>query len=201
MITLLTNEEKLAHPIRQLFLNFDDDRFCLNFDSLLSLGQHKLKDKKKRSNDEQSIQIAANKLWKTKYPKIWRCFFMIKNDGQKNKTITTKNGKEISIAAIRDKAMGLLSGVADCYLSIPNAHYHGMYIEFKTGTGKQSDNQKKFEGLASRLGYKYVILRSVTEFDVVLNDYMKSVDPCMLRIVAQYHEEIDRIDGINYSEL
>lgn len=200
--TASEREAILTHPLRLHFQNYDDERFIVNFDSLMKLASHKLKgNTKPKKHDEESIQIHANKLWRTKYPRIWRCLFMIKNDGHKNgKKIITKNGKEISLQAIRDKSMGLLSGVADCYLSIPNRYFHGMYIEFKTPAGKQSENQIKFQGMCQVLNYKYVLIRSVTEFDVVVNDYMSTTDPKMIELLEQYHSEIDKLKGIDYDE-
>ena len=39
-----------------------------------------------------------------------------------------------------------------------------VWIEWKTESGKQSPDQKAFEQLVSRLGMRYVIVRSEAEF-------------------------------------
>lgn len=38
-----------------------------------------------------------------------------------------------------------------------------IFIEIKTPRGRQSEQQKKFEKAVTRLGYEYVIMRSVEE--------------------------------------
>ena len=62
------------------------------------------------------------------------------------------------------KAKGLNPGQSDYrfkYLKNNIAHY--LYLEFKTKTGKQSDNQKRFEKTCIAENEKYEIARSVEE--------------------------------------
>ena len=61
------------------------------------------------------------------------------------------------------KAMGMSSGVADMFFSVPRGTFHGLYIEFKTATGRQSDKQKRFEEKVKEQHYAYIVCRSSEE--------------------------------------
>ena len=45
-----------------------------------------------------------------------------------------------------------------------------VFIEIKTGTGRQSKKQKKFQAAVERLGYEYIILRSVEDAERFIED-------------------------------
>jgi hypothetical protein len=65
------------------------------------------------------------------------------------------------------KATGLISGVSDLIVILPNKV---IFIEVKTETGKQSDNQKLFKEKVTNLGFEYLIVRSLSEFqNFILN--------------------------------
>jgi hypothetical protein len=67
------------------------------------------------------------------------------------------------------KGEGVLAGVADLFLMLPNMEYNGLFIEMKTPDGKQSDSQREFERKACGNGYEYKICRTFEDFrDVVL---------------------------------
>ena len=67
-----------------------------------------------------------------------------------------------------------MAGVADLFLSIPNRHYHGLYIEMKTLSGKQSATQKVFQARVEGVGYKYVIVRTFEQFVAEIREYLVS---------------------------
>jgi len=52
------------------------------------------------------------------------------------------------------KGMGLVAGVPDMFLAIPNKSYHGFYIELKRWDGKVSDDQKEIQPILLSRGYK-----------------------------------------------
>jgi len=58
-------------------------------------------------------------------------------------------------------AMGMWPGAADLLIMMPKAR--GGWIELKTKTGPQQDNQIEFERAAQLLGWPYEICRSVEE--------------------------------------
>lgn len=45
-----------------------------------------------------------------------------------------------------------------------------VFIEVKTGTGRQSKKQKKFQAAVERLGFEYIILRSVEDAERFIED-------------------------------
>ena|SRR6188768_3841472 len=68
-----------------------------------------------------------------------------------------------AIEGNRMKAIGVVPGVSDLiYLRGP------VFIEMKTEVGTQSDDQKRFEAIATRLGYKYVICRTFEQFKKII---------------------------------
>ena len=71
----------------------------------------------------------------------------------------------------RKKLTGLLPGVADLIVLIPNVV---LFIEVKTEKGIQSEKQKAFENKVKALGFRYEIVRSLKDFqEIVLNYKIK----------------------------
>lgn len=101
--------------------------------------------------------------WNT-FPKHRKCFFAIPNENNR------ADSSAIS-GAIR-KAMGVTKGVADTMLAIQRGGYGGMFVEFKTETGKQSDAQKEWQMIVENQGYLYRVIRSLEEFKELINWYL-----------------------------
>ncbi|MDR1340113.1 MAG: VRR-NUC domain-containing protein [Prevotellaceae bacterium] len=114
---------------------------------------------KSRRHDESRIQQAAVKWFRYQYPGM--LLYAIPNGG-------ARSGTEASIM----KGEGVLAGVADLFLSVPAAEYHGLYIEMKTKKGRQSLSQEAFQKEAERFGYKYAVCRSLDEFMETINNYL-----------------------------
>ena len=72
----------------------------------------------------------------------------------------------------RKKLTGLLPGVADLIVLIPNVV---LFIEVKRPEGIQSEKQKAFETKVSALGFRYEIVRSLKDFQEILAQYKISV--------------------------
>lgn len=66
------------------------------------------------------------------------------------------------LSMMQAKAMGLVSGVSDTIVLLPNGKT--LYCEFKDEKGKQSDKQKEFEQIIKNLGHTYILIRSFEEF-------------------------------------
>jgi len=83
---------------------------------------------------------------------------------------SSQNGIPSSaIAKKMAKLNGLVVGVCDVFVSIPNSKYHGLYIEFKTKTGILSQQQKIFMHLVKLQGYDAVVMReSETAFNYLI---------------------------------
>jgi len=75
--------------------------------------------------------------------------FSVPNDG--------KNATE----QMRKVANGMMSGVSDLIVIREN---EVLFFECKTDVGKQSEKQKEFQYCVENLGFKYFIVRSLSEF-------------------------------------
>lgn len=65
------------------------------------------------------------------------------------------------------KATGMLSGVSDL-ICINNGKI--LFIECKDETGKQRENQMKFQKKIESNGYKYYLVRTLEEFKTILTN-------------------------------
>ena len=76
------------------------------------------------------------------------------------------------------KAEGMVAGVADMLLLVPNRQYHGLCIEFKhdkTATADktyQSKEQKAWEQAVTAQGYAYAVVRSFDQFKQLIDEYL-----------------------------
>lgn len=72
------------------------------------------------------------------------------------------------------KAEGVKKGVADIFLPIADEinRLHGLYIEMKAGTNKQSDEQIEFEKFVSEQGYAYHVCYDWRSAATILKDYL-----------------------------
>lgn len=82
-------------------------------------------------------------------------------------------GKRNMIEAARFKAMGVRAGFPDLILCIARQGYHGLFIELKTEKGKQSKHQRFWQISLEEQGYRYEIVRSIEEFQTIINDYLQ----------------------------
>ncbi len=73
------------------------------------------------------------------------------------------NGRS-AVQQMQQISIGMRAGVADLIVVLPDGKV--LFLEVKTPTGKQSDNQIKFQNRVESLGHRYVIVRSVD--DVVI---------------------------------
>ena len=95
----------------------------------------------------------------------WRMFCLCKPREHGLLYLNHQNAPSAKMQAIL-KGMGLVSGVADMtYLGGEVV----TFIEFKYGRGKQSEAQVSWQKLVESHGYRYVIIRSVTEFCHLMN--------------------------------
>lgn len=79
---------------------------------------------------------------------------------------TPNGGTRNPIEAKRLKAEGVLAGVADLTILLPQGR--SIYIEMKVKGNKQTDNQKDFQQKAEALGYKYYVCYSFEEFKAII---------------------------------
>lgn len=65
------------------------------------------------------------------------------------------------------KSIGLVSGVSDMIVILPGKV---LFVEIKTKVGRQSDKQKVFEETVTKLGFRYVLVRSLEEFKLIIEN-------------------------------
>lgn len=96
-----------------------------------------------------------------------------KRDKRYSKIFAIPNGgKRDKMTAINLKREGVLSGVWDIFVPIPQGVFGGLFIEMKVGSNKLTDNQKRFkDGLET--SYKFEVCYSWIEAKEVIEDYLK----------------------------
>lgn len=83
------------------------------------------------------------------------------------------NAKKVPVwVGARYKREGVRPGVADLLLAWPASGRHGLFLEFKSATGRQSDEQKDWEAKSRAAGYGYALVRSAEEAWVIVSKYL-----------------------------
>ena len=73
---------------------------------------------------------------------------------------------------IRNRQMGVKSGVPDLFYPVPMNGYHGMFIEMKTEKGRLSQAQKRWIDALTQMGYKCVVAHGWNEAREALEQYL-----------------------------
>lgn len=111
----------------------------------------------KRDYSEVAMQSRAyTNLWNSR-PDLRGRIFAINNNSQN------------AIKGALNKAMGVLPGVSDMAFVCDSGLI--VWIEWKTATGDQSNQQKEWELTVTHLGHVYVIVRSEKEFLDIIHRY------------------------------
>lgn len=115
------------------------------------------------SDEEHRIQTACVRWFSLKHRKLKGRLFAVPNGGKRdNRT------------AIKLKEEGVVAGVSDLILLVPNKQYGALLIEMKTLRGKQSASQKQWEELVTANSeYKYIVCQSLDEFIKEVEEYLK----------------------------
>ena len=121
------------------------------------------KPKQKRDNPEARIQEEFFNRVPLFFPNLpSKLLYSVPNGGSRNK-----------IEAANLKRQGVKAGVSDVILQIPKKGYASLCMEFKTATGRQSDEQKEYQRQAEMAGNKYVIVRSVEKALKIMKEYLE----------------------------
>lgn len=86
---------------------------------------------------------------------------MINNSGAKS----AKEGAQ-------SRAMGLVPGIPDTFLSLPRGSYHGFYVEFKVCYNASSPIQLKAHERLKKAGYLVEEVRTIEEFKEKIINYL-----------------------------
>ena len=111
---------------------------------------------------ESNIQKSAVLWFRLQFPQYSKLLFSCPNGG-------ARNAREAQIL----KAEGIVPGVSDLILLVARHGYNALCIEFKTPTGRQTQNQIQWQLEAEKQGNKYVICRSFDEFKKTIEEYLK----------------------------
>ncbi len=133
-------------------------------DILRAMADEQPRQRQRHSDQEHRLQCACVQWFRTQHPKFNHNLFAVPNGGRRDK-----------VTGAKLKAEGVLAGVADLILLKSNADYGALLIEMKTGSGKQSEVQGRWQKAIEKDGYKYVLCRSLEDFMREINAYLKDV--------------------------
>lgn len=144
-------------------------------DALNARGQQKSEEKPRKHNfqREGGLQIQCVTWFRYQYKAFSKLLIHPRNEA----------GKPSSRKVAIDAAAGVVPGVPDLMLLLPSQEivtdepnvYFGLGIELKYGkTNNQSPAQKEYQRYMEAAGYKYVVVRSLEEFQKVVTGYMSS---------------------------
>ena len=133
-------------------------------DILRAMADEQPRQRQRHSDQEHRLQCACVQWFRTLHPKFNHNLFAVPNGGRRDK-----------VTGAKLKAEGVLAGVADLILLKSNADYGALLIEMKTGSGKQSEVQGRWQKAIEKDGYKYVLCRSLDDFMREINAYLKEV--------------------------
>ena len=111
--------------------------------------------------NESKLQQACVRWFNYQYPKLRGILFAVPNGGARDAV----TGRIL-------KAEGVVAGVADLILLMPNKHYNCLCIEMKTEKGRQQSSQKEWQAKIEAVGGKYIICRSFDEFKKAIEEYI-----------------------------
>ena len=131
----------------------------MTFDEMM---QQQAKTRRKPRDLEHKLQSACVRWYRLQYPKMKHNLFAVPNGSKRDVIIGAKLKEE-----------GVLAGVADLILLKSNRFYGALLIEMKTPEGRQSDTQKEWKQKITNDGFKYVIIRSLEDFQREVKLYLE----------------------------
>lgn len=137
---------------------------ALTFEQLLAQQKSVKNTRRKSTNEEHRIQCSCVRWFNLKYKRLQGRLFAVPNGGK----------RDARTAALL-KEEGVVAGVADLILLLPNKYYGALLIEMKTFKGKQSESQRQWEKLITEKNeYKYVVCRSLDDFTKEIKQYIEN---------------------------
>jgi hypothetical protein len=112
-------------------------------------------------HEESQIQIAWIEWLNLQYPHLAKYALHVPNGGK----MSIWKGQYL-------KRMGVQAGVADILFMWPHGEYHGLWLEFKSSKGKQSEAQEAFELRCHVVNYCYKLVRSLDDAIKAFNKYI-----------------------------
>ncbi len=129
-------------------------------------------------HNESKLQQGCVRWFRYQYPHMAHLLFHPKNEGHGDR-----------IAGAIAKAEGVVAGVPDLMLVIPNAEHHLLCLEMKTAKGRQSESQKLFQRHIEAAGGQYVIVRDLYTFVEVVSAYVSRIPDTVINgLIKLSHE-------------
>ncbi len=113
-----------------------------------------------KTPSEAKIQSAFFQ-WISYYKTLRPYCFAIPNGGSRN-----------ILEAVNLKRQGVTKGVPDVFMAIPNEENHGLFIEFKAGKNKLTEEQKAMIDRLREKGYACEVCYSFEEAQKVIKSYI-----------------------------
>lgn len=92
--------------------------------------------------------------------------FCLKHHDPQHAIFSVPNESKDRNETMIKKSMGLKAGVSDLIILRP---CETIFVEVKTATGQQSPKQKEFQSIVEKLGYRYLLVRSLNDFKEKIN--------------------------------
>jgi hypothetical protein len=109
---------------------------------------------------ESRMQVQCVKWFRLQYRQMGDLLIHVPNGGSRDLR-----------TAQRLKAEGVIPGVSDLVLFMPNLTHHGLFIELKIKPNKQSEHQKKWQLMVEAMNYKYALVYSLDDVIVQIESY------------------------------
>ena len=109
---------------------------------------------------ESRMQVECVKWFRYQYRQFGELLIHVPNGGSRDLR-----------TAQRLKSEGVVPGVSDLVLFMPNTKYHGLFIELKIKPNKQSEHQKKWQLIVEAMNYQYALVYSFEDFKIQIESY------------------------------
>ena len=130
----------------------------MKIDELLAL---QTKKRRHPRDEEHKLQCSMVRWFRFTYPQYAHCLFAVPNGGRRD-----------AVTGAKMKAEGVLAGVSDLILLKRSEEYGALLIETKVKGNYQSQSQKEWQQKIEKEGYKYVVCRSLDEFQNQVTNYL-----------------------------
>ena len=147
------------------------------------------------NHEESRLQQQFITWFRSQYPQFAMLMTHPINEGSKN----------TRVSGSIHKAEGTVAGVADLLFFLPSyirtkdiygnpvwTEVHGLCIEWKTPSGKQSPEQKRFQKMVEAAGFKYDIVRDQTQARLLIMDYIATAAECYKDDIMTTYKAIEK---------
>lgn len=93
-------------------------------------------------------------------------------NGAKLPWFRNKKGARVAPQAKKLLREGLLPGFPDVGVFAARSGYHGLFIEFKYGRNKQTEEQRRIQALLELAGFRYVVSYTVDHAIAEFENYI-----------------------------